>query len=190
MVQRLWTFFIVLTASFVPMTVEAQTTTDERVIVAKSLQELQPLLKTGVAVVVREPTGETIRGKLTGLYPKPSAALSKRPLSFPDEPLVAFWANDRLLNGAVDGALAGVVAALVTTAGCGCQENAGDDVKIFFQVSLLEVPIGAGVGAIVDGLFRHQELHVEYARKAPKAKVSILPSVQRSNASVSVSLRF
>src|SRR6266550_1227853 len=123
-------------------------------VVATSLQELRPLLKVGTSVVVTDITGVKVRGRLVSVQPPSFGALAKYPLSLPDEPIRAWWADDGVANGATRGLLLGIPAgALILSPVCaGGLEEHDSLLTCIVLASLYGGGGGAAVGAIVDGL--------------------------------------
>lgn len=174
-----------------PAMSEAQTDSSEptRIVVAKSLDELQRVLEMNprVPVVVRDAAGQKAKGIATSVSPPSYLLSSGRSIVFPNQPFAAFWTNDSLVNGTLNGVGGGVGAAVFValTYGNGWDASFG---QAFALSSLVAVPAGAAIGAVLDGLIRHRELNVDYRPSVTKPTVRLSPSLNPRG--VSLTLRF
>jgi hypothetical protein len=181
--------FIAVCVCVCPAISEAQTDSAEprRIIVAKSVEELQRVLEKNphVPVIVRDAAGHRAKGIATSVSPPSYLLLSGRSIMFPNEPFVAFWADDSLVNGTLMGVGGGMIAAAFVTGkyGWGWDQPV---VTAFAVSSLFAVPAGAAIGAVVDGLIRHRELHVDYRSSAAKPTIALSPLL----GGASLALRF
>lgn len=122
-------------------------------VVATSLAELQPLLKTGATIRITDAAGASVLRKVP-----------LDPIHLPDKPLRAWWSDDPTRNGARNGLLigAGGGAIFVGRACAGAADTPGQLGSCTALGSALVGGGGALVGLIVDSLIHHKELRVDY----------------------------
>jgi len=128
-----------------------------------SLDKIAAQLKLGQSITVTSADGHTVRGKVIDLS---SAALRIRSdnheSTFGPGRIEFGFKRDDVHNGAVIGALVGIAVFVRLTAPCssGC-EGFGAPVLAGMAGA------GAGIGALVDLLVRHREVHLRYLQPVP-----------------------
>ncbi len=175
----------VLALATIPATAGAQT-------IANSFEELRSQLAGGQVVVVMDAAGHRTTGKLSNVSPRSFEVVTKKgqTQTFGEGKLTAFWKDDGLGNGVESGMEGALAFDLLLTLAVG----RGRDVPLaqfFAGGAILLVPAGMGIGAAVDSLFHHKELHVDY-RPAPvkKTTIYVAPLADARRRGVSLSIRY
>ena len=179
--RRYWWSVLVALLTLAPVLAHAQA-------VARSFEELQPMLHTGQTVIVTDAAGQRTKGKVTLVSPSSFAmSAGDKSQTFGNEALSAHFGRDGLKNGIQIGGGVGVLAAVLAAEGY----TGGDDLVDLAVYSVLCVPAGIGIGALVDWAFRHDELHVDYQRIGSSSRsVKVSPWLGRQTGGVALSIGF
>jgi len=163
------------------------------VVGARSLADLQSLVKPGQVIHVHDWNGDTTQGTVRDVT---DAALNidttgadRAPRTFASAPLSAYWKRDSLKNGVAIGAASGVVAAVaLTVAACQSYCEYGESYA-FLGIGLLTIPSGMAIGALVDRAFERDELHIDFQRPATK-QVNVAPVITSTTRGAMLVFRF
>ena len=158
--------------------------------VVNSFEELSSVVTSGEELTVTDSTGTRVSGKVETISASSIGMLTngvRREFAATDIQSIR-RRSDPLLNGVLWGFGAGAAGGWVAMQATVCSGCHWDPPSFPVQMAMLFGAIGAGAGAGLDALFRHDDL--VYARQSSGVRVSMTPQFGKGVNGLRMSVKF